>query len=237
MRICMWSGPRNLSTAMMRSFGARADMAVMDEPFFAPFLAATGAPHPGREETLERHETDPHVVARLCAEEPEAGHVFQKHMPHHMVTEFPLDWAKGAQHFFLIRDPVRVMASYIKGRQSFTLDDLGYAPQRRLYDMLSDLTGQAIPVLDAMDILEAPARSLSALCMAIDLSWDEAMLSWQAGPRDTDGAWAPYWYKSVENSTGFAPPPSSRPTIPDEYVSMLEACIPDYTALKALTLT
>lgn len=230
----MWSGPRNLSTAMMRSFGSRADCTVMDEPFFAPFLDVTGVDHPGREETLATHETDPKTVAQMCAAPAENGeaYVFQKHMPHHMQPGFPMEWAKSAKHFFLLREPARVIASYAKGRAKFTLDDLGFAPQRKLFDTLADMTGTVPPVIDSVDILKAPEPMLNALCKAIDIPFDPAMLCWEAGTRPEDGAWAPYWYTSVESSTGFGKPPASDPVVSPEYAAMLKTCEADYKALR-----
>ena len=230
--IAMWSGPRNLSTAMMRSFGARADCSVIDEPFFAPFLAVSGKPHPGREETLARHECDPQKVEQFCLAETGTAYSFQKHMPHHMLKGFPMKWAKEAKHFFLIREPARVIASYAKGREHFDLDDLGFAPQRKLWEQLS-----RPPVIDSMDILLWPRTMLSQLCHAIDIPFDDAMLSWEIGLRETDGAWAPYWYKSVENSTGFSEPPETEPVIPAQYKDMLKACEADYCAMEARKLT
>ncbi len=231
--ICMWSGPRNLSTAMMRSFGSRADCAVMDEPFFAPFLAVSGKAHPGRDETLKTHETDPNIVAKMCTAEPPAGqsYVFQKHMPHHMLEGFPMDWAKDARHFFLIREPARVIASYVKGREAFERDDLGFAPQRRLYDELTDMTGQPIPVVDSLDILKDPESVLSQLCGALSIPFDPAMLSWEPGARPEDGAWSPYWYHSVEKSTGFGAPPTGQVDVPSEFDTVLAACQADYGVL------
>jgi len=232
----MWSGPRNLSTAMMRSFGSREDCAVWDEPFFAPFLLETGVDHPGRDETLASHETDPKTVAKACAgaAPDKSKYYFQKHMPHHMCADFPLDWVVGAKHFFLIREPVRVIASYVKGREKFTLDDLGFAPQRRLFDVLSEITGAPPPVIDSYDILSKPKAALGALCEAIDIPFDKAMLTWEAGRRVTDGAWSPYWYASVITSTGFSPLPQDKPIISDEYQDILTACQADYEALACL---
>jgi hypothetical protein len=230
--IAMWSGPRNLSTAMMRSFGARDDCAVMDEPFFAPFLKVSGKAHPGREETLARHECDPDKVAQLCKANQDTPYCFQKHMPHHMLDGFPMEWAKGAKHFFLIREPARVIASYAKGREAFELEDLGFAPQRRLWEQLGRPA-----VIDSMDILRWPRTMLSQLCHAIGIPFDAAMLSWEKGPRVEDGAWAPYWYKSVENSTGFTEPPETEPVVPPHYQEMLKACEEDYYAMEARKLT
>ena len=232
--IAMWSGPRNLSTAMMRSFGARADCAVWDEPFFAPFLHVSGVDHPGRTETLETHETNPVLVGQRCAAPPPSGedYFFQKHMPHHMLPGFPLGWAANAKHFFLIREPARVITSYAKGRKAFTLDDLGFAPQRRLFDDLTNTMDKAPPVMDSADILKTPEAALRALCAALDMPFDLAMLSWRAGPKPEDGAWAPYWYASVETSTGFGAPPSHEPDMPPKYRDMLAACEADYAELR-----
>lgn len=230
--IAMWSGPRNLSTAMMRSFGARADCSVIDEPFFAPFLKVSGKAHPGRVETLKRHECDPIKVGQMCRAKPHTAYSFQKHMPHHMLSGFPMEWSKGAKHFFLIREPARVIASYAKGREHFDLDDLGFALQRRLWEQLG-----RPPVIDSMDILRWPKTMLSQLCRAIHIPFDKTMLSWETGPRETDGAWAPYWYKSVENSSGFMPPPETEPVVPPQYQDMLKACEADYAALEAQKLT
>ena len=228
MIIAMWSGPRNLSTAMMRSFGARADCAVMDEPFFAPYLKVSGKAHPGREETLAAHETHPEKVAALCLMETSEAYSFQKHMPHHMLPGFPMDWAREAKHFFLLRHPQRVIASYAKGRAEFELEDLGFAPQRQLWEQLG-----RPPVIHSEIILQDPEGALRQLCTAIDLPFDVGMLSWPEGPRDEDGAWAPWWYDSVHRSTGFGPAPSGMPSISIEHQKLLAACLPDYEALAA----
>ncbi len=228
----MWSGPRNLSTAMMRSFGARADCSVIDEPFFAPYLKATGVAHPGREETLARHENDPEKAAQICQAPTATPYSFQKHMPHHMIDGFPMDWTRDAKHFFLIREPARVIASYVKGRENFEIGDLGFASQRKLWDRLG-----RPPVIDSRDILRHPKTMLRELCHAIDIPFDAAMLRWEAGPRIEDGAWAPYWYHSVENSTGFGAPPETAPIIAVEYKEILAMCEADYKEMAARKLT
>ena len=230
--IAMWSGPRNLSTAMMRSFGARPDCTAMDEPFFAPFLKETRKAHPGREETLALHETDPVKVAQICAApKGNTAYSFQKHMPHHMVANFPIEWAKGAKHFFLIRDPARVIASYVKGRAEFDLDDLGFASQRRMFDRLTALTGVVPPVISSEDILQSPEAALEKLCQAIDIPFTRAMLSWAAGSRPEDGAWAPFWYASVEKSTGFGPPNLEKPILSEANKVIEKQCEADYLTL------
>ena len=147
-------------------------------------------------------------------------------MPQHMVEGFPMDWAKDAKHFFLIREPVRVIASYVRGRAEFVVEDLGFLSQRRLWEDLG-----RPPVIDSSDILRAPDVMLERLCAAIDIAWDPAMLSWEAGLRPEDGAWAPYWYHSVHSSTGFGNPPETRPTLDKSYQPYLEAVQPDFDIL------
>ena len=227
MIIAMWSGPRNLSTAMMRSFGARKDCAVMDEPFFAPFLKVTGKPHPGRDETLAAHETDPVKVAENCIAPISKAFHFQKHMLHHMLPGFPDAWMETAKHFFLLRHPQRVIASYAKSRADFDLDDLGFAAQHRLWTQLGEP-----PVIHSETILQQPEAALRALCAAIDIPFDPAMLSWSKGPREEDGAWAPWWYEGVWRSTGFGPPPGELPQISPSYQSLLSDCLLHYETLS-----
>lgn len=199
----------------------------MDEPFFAPYLAVTGKSHPGRDETLEFNKTDPQAVAALCAAPVSQTYSFQKQMPHHMLDEFPMSWADGAKHFFLIRHPQRVIASYAKERGDFDLEDLGFAPQRRLWEAFG-----RPPVIHSETILKAPEPALRKLCAAIDIAFDPAMLSWVAGSRAEDGPWAPWWYGTVNRSTGFGPPPQDMPDIAPEYAEMLAQCLPDYEALS-----
>jgi len=234
--ICMWSGPRNLSTAMMRSFGSRADCDVWDEPFFAPYLEITGKDHPGRDETLAAHETSAHKVAMRCRQDVDKAYHFLKLMPHHMLPSFPMDWAVHGKHFVLLREPARVIASYAKGRAAFDAQDLGFAAQRALYDDISAIADSKVAVIDSADILRDPETALRALCAAIDIPFDTAMLSWEAGSRPEDGAWAPYWYKSVEASTGFAPYDDRPANVPDEYADILAACQADYDYLAAKAL-
>jgi hypothetical protein len=230
----MWSGPRNLSTAMMRSFENRTDCAVWDEPFFAPYLVATGNTNPMREETIAAHETDPDKVARLCAGPAPTGDpvFFQKHMPHHVADSFDRSWMKKCKHFILLRDPAAVISSYAKGRAEFTLHDIGILDQLALYDEISEWTDPPL-VVDSNDILSDPETYLTAICQAVDIPFDKAMLNWPAGPRDTDGIWAPHWYHSVENSTGFGPPRKETPIVPYAYKDILAQCQPVFERLYA----
>lgn len=217
-RIAMWSGPRNISTAMMRSFGNRPDTAVVDEPFYAAFLAATGIDHPMREESLASQPTDPNIVVEQILGPVPGGRplFYQKHMTHHMVPSFGRDWMARMRNAFLIRAPEDVLVSYVQRREAVTLDDIGFVRQAELFDRECDRQGRAPPVIDARDVLADPRAALGGLCTALGIAFDEAMLSWPPGRRATDGAWAPVWYASVERSTGFAPPrpPARRDALP-----------------------
>jgi hypothetical protein len=231
----MWSGPRNLSTAMMRSFENRADCAVFDEPFFAPFLLATGGNNPMREETLTAHESNPKVVAKQCLAPPSSGEpiYFQKHMPNHVVEGFDRDWMRECRHFFLLRDPAAVIASYARGRAEFTIQDIGFLEQVDLYDEICGWSETPPAIVLSNDILSNPEGYLRAVCDSVDIPFDKAMLNWPAGPRASDGVWAPHWYKTVENSTGFGPKRKESSIVPEAYQDMLEQCRPAYERLLA----
>ena len=183
-RICMWSGPRNISTAMMRSFENRSDCAVSDKPFYAAYLAETGLDHPMRDEVLASQPTDWRAVAAaLAGPAPGGAKVwYQKHMTHHMLDGFGLDWADGAVNAFLIRDPARVLASYVVKRGEVTLADIGVERQRELFEREADRLGAPPPVVEGRDVLADPAATLGRLCAALGVAFDPAMLAWPAGP-------------------------------------------------------
>lgn len=237
LRIAMWSGPRNISTAMMRSFENRADTAVVDEPFYAAYLAATGLDHPMRDEVLASQPTDWRAVAAAMAgEAPGGASVFyQKHMTHHMLPGMALGWAEACVNAFLIRDPARVLASYVRKRGEVTLAEIGVERQAELFEREADRLGRAPPVVEGRDVLADPDRMLSVLCAALGLAFDPAMLAWPAGRRDSDGVWAPAWYDAVERSTGFGPPPDERapPDLDDELARIADAARPFYERLAA----
>lgn len=225
MKIAMWSGPRNLSTAMMYSFRARSDFTVMDEPFYAAYLAQSGADHPMREQILAAQATDPGEVAALCRAPFPTSHLYMKHMPHHMLDGFPLDWAQDCVNVHLIRHPARVIASYAAKREAPTLEDIGFVQQHALYEKLGGV------VIDSTDIRARPEHMLRALCDAIDLPFDPAMLSWPAGPRAEDGIWAEHWYGAVHQSTGFAGAEGELPALEGSLADLLDAAQPYYSAL------
>jgi hypothetical protein len=232
-RVAMWSGPRNISTAMMRAFENRPDTCVVDEPFYAVYLDRTGADHPMREESLASQSANwRRVVDELLSPPPEEVSVFyQKHMTHHMVAEIGLDWLAECRNAFLIRAPERVLASYAAKRPEVTLDDIGFARQAELFEIEADRLGGAPPVVDADDVLADPRRVLAELCGALGIPFKTSMLKWPAGPRPTDGVWAPVWYGAVERSTGFAPPPAGPPVLDQHLAAIAEAARPFYDRL------
>jgi hypothetical protein len=233
-RIAMWSGPRNISTAMMRSFGARPDTHVVDEPFYAAYLAGSGIDHPMREEVLASQPIDWRRVAQGLLAEPPSGRriVYQKHMTHHMLPGFGLDWMTSCRSAFLIRDPQLVLASYTAKRSDVGLADIGVVRQAEIFAREADRIGEAPPVIEGADVLRDPAGALSRLCAALQIPWTDAMLSWPAGRRETDGVWAPAWYEAVEKSTGFGPPPgAARPQLSDQLRRIADEARPHYEAL------
>lgn len=227
MRIAMWSGPRNISTAMMYSFGNRPDFAAWDEPFYAPYLGATGIDHPMREDILRAHETDPDRVAKMCLGPIPGGkpHFYMKHMGLHMIGGFQLDWARECVNVHLIRHPARVIASYAAKRENPTLADIGFRQQTELFERFPG------PVLDSEDIRCDPEVMLKKLCGAIGLEFDPAMLGWSAGPKPFDGAWAPHWYGVVHASTGFAGPEGPLPELDGDAADLAKAALPFYEDL------
>ncbi|OYW84561.1 MAG: sulfotransferase family protein [Hyphomonas sp. 34-62-18] len=236
MRIAMWSGPRNLSTTMMRSFGARSDTAVIDEPFYAAYLKLTGLRHPMTDEILARHEADPgKVIDRLTGPAPDGKPVFyQKHMTHHMVSAIPMDWlGRIEQHVMLIRHPARVVASYARKMETLSAEVMGFPQQERLWGQITEAKGAVPAVVDADNILADPEGVLRRLCAAIGLAWDPAMLSWSAGPRPEDGAWAPHWYDAVWRSTGFGDPPGPLPELSGEAAAIAQDALAGYQRLLA----
>ena len=204
-RIAMWSGPRNISTAMMRAWGNRPDTFVCDEPFYACYLNQTGLDHPGADEVIAQGETDwRKVVAQLTGPVPEGKRIFyQKQMTHHLLAEIDRAWLANVTNCFLIRDPAEVIISYIKKNNDPTLEDIGFVQQAAIFDWICAETASVPPVIDAHDVLENPERIMRLLCDAVGVQFDDAMLSWPPGLRDTDGIWAKHWYAEVAKSTGF----------------------------------
>jgi hypothetical protein len=230
-RIAMWSGPRTVSTALMRSFENRPDTVVVDEPLYAYYLARTGFDHPGRAEVIASMTTDWRAVLGQLAAAPMPGSAsihYQKHMTHHLLPEIDRDVLGGLTHAFLIRDPRRLLASYARVRSRPVLADLGLEQQVEIFHAFGG------PVIDSADILRAPRPALEALCAALGIEFSLAMLSWPAGRRPTDGVWARYWYDRVWRSTGFAQRAQSVDVdLPAELEPLAAECQPYYDELAA----
>jgi hypothetical protein len=217
MRIAMWSGPRNISTAMMRSWGSRADTAVVDEPLYGYYLRARPeVDHPGRDEVIASMETDWRRVAeRLLGPAPGGKPIwYQKHMTHHLLAEVERGWITRLTNCFLIRDPREVLISLSKVMPRPDVADTGLPQQIEIFRAESDRLGSAPPVIDARDVLVNPRAALTALCRVIGVPFDDAMLRWERGPRPADGVWGKHWYSAVERSTGFGPYRERRERLP-----------------------
>jgi hypothetical protein len=223
-RIAMWSGPRNISTAMMRAWGNRWDTTVIDEPFYAFYLKASNKKHPGANEIITAGETDwRKVIAHLTGPIPSGKRVFfQKQMAHHLLPEVDRQWLFNVTNCFLIRDPAEVIASYVQKREDPELEDLGFVQQCEIFDLVRKSKEPAI--VDAKDVRENPERTLRLLCASVDVEFDPAMLSWSPGLRDTDGIWAKHWYNEVARSTSFQPYQPRCAEIPPHLGETYERC-------------
>jgi hypothetical protein len=222
----------------MYAFAQRADCEVWDEPFYAAYLSASGADHPMREEILIDGETDPLRVAARCAAPPPGGApvFYQKHMAHHMLPGFPTGWMSEVRNVFLIRHPVRVVASYVRKRENPDFSDLGFAQQLDLFDRCINL-GQDPLVIDSADIRANPEGALKALCAALGLEFDPAMLHWPEGGIPADGIWAAHWYGAVHRSTGFDGPEGDLPRLSGDMGALAQEALPAYAKLRRKRLT
>lgn len=237
LRLAMWSGPRNVSTALMRSWGNREDTVVVDEPFYAHYLAVTGLAHPGRDEVLRHQEQDwRRVVEQLSRPLPPAARIqYQKQMSHHLLPGMGREWLAQATHAFLIRDPRSMVASLGVRLGEFDLLETGLPQQVEIFELALARTGRPPPVVDAADLLRRPEPVLRALCEALGVPFSPRMLWWPPGRRDTDGVWAPHWYDRVERSTGFEAPAADDATptaLPPRLAAIEAQCRPLYERLR-----
>lgn len=231
MRLCLWSGPRNVSTALMYSFAQRSDARVLDEPLYAHYLRVSAADHPGRDEVLRAMEQDGAKVVRDVVLGPcDRPLLFQKHMAHHLV-ELDRSFLSKTVNVLLVRDPAEVVVTLSRQLETPILRDTGLKTQCELLEQL-EARGQAPPVLDAKELLLDPEGVLRELCRRVGLAWEPAMLSWPAGPREFDGIWAKHWYQNVHKSTGFERHrPRSEPP-PARLLPLIDECRPYYARLK-----
>jgi len=237
MKIAMWSGPRNISTAMMRSWENRSDTMVVDEPLYGPYLHHSGKEHPGYAEVIASQGQDwQPIIEHLTAELPASCAIYyQKHMSHHLLDEMPLDWVLELNNVFLIRDPKEVLASYVRKNPEVSPVDLGFPQQHKLFEFVTSETGKTPVVIDSRDVLADPEGQLKKLCQNLGVGFEENMLSWPKGYRDSDGVWAKHWYNRVIESTGFAPYRPKDIQLSAEQQRIVDACQPHYTFLKAHT--
>jgi hypothetical protein len=236
--LAMWSGPRNISTAMMRSWENRGDCAVVDEPLYAHYLSRTGLDHPGREQVIAAGETDwRKVTQQLVGPVPGGRAIFyQKHMTHHLLPHIDRGWLTQLSHVFLIRDPRRVLLSYVKSRPTVTTEDIGVNQQLEIFQYVKRATGVTPPVIDAGEFLRAPEQQLRSLCGRLGVEFKPGMLKWPPGPRASDGVWAPHWYDSVYRSTGFEAASESAVDLPANYQGIIEQVMPAFEELYAIRL-
>lgn len=229
----MWSGPRNISTAMMRSWENRPDTHVIDEPFYACYLRNTGATHPYQQEIMAAQSDDFNTVARQLSQgDVSTALQYQKQMTHHIPEQADMSWCAALRHCFLIRHPAKVVDSYTRSMGQCDAADIGIERQYSLYQQLSEICDQNIPVVDSDALLGAPEAMLKAICEALDVPFFPQMLSWPKGRRDSDGVWAPHWYHSVEDSTGFAGPRDSLPELNAQQQAVADSCMPFYQEMK-----
>ncbi len=229
--IAMWSGPRNISTAMMRAWENRSDTVVVDEPFYAHFLKATGLDHPMSEQIIQHGNTDWRAVVDELSTPPESGIFYQKHISTHWLEHFATDWLRGLSNVFLIREPEPVVASYANKRDGLTASDLGYSQQAGLFDLLNSQGTQPV-VLDSQRFLNNPAAQLEKLCDSLQINFEHSMLDWPAGARETDGLWGAHWYDAVNSSTGFGPARRDVPKLDEKQQHIADLCKPYYEAMK-----
>jgi len=233
LRIAMWSGPRNISTALLRSWGNRPDTYVCDEPLYAHYLKKTNSPHPGADEIIAHQENDWHKVTQwLTGPIPEGKTIFyQKHMAHHLLPEIERNWLVLLTNCFLIREPHEMLTSLLKILPNPTLSDTGLPQQVEIFDRLRQQTGETPAVLDSRDILQNPRQQLQTLCDKLQIDFTEEMLSWPPGPRPTDGVWAKHWYGAVEKSTSFQPYKPKNESVPPQFKELCEECLQLYNHL------
>lgn len=235
-RIAMWSGPRNISTAMMRSWGSRSDTFVIDEPYYAYYLSQNDLDHPGREEVLKEGELDVKKISNGLANDTNGNCsiYYQKHITHHLLDSIDRDWMKSVVNCFLIRDPKDMIISYSRVHPDLTMHLLGLEEQNEIFEYVRNITGEIPPIIDAKDVLINPRDILSKLCNKIGVIFSEEMLTWGRGSRETDGNWGKYWYKNVVNSTGFNQYKAKAEDVPPKYQNLYDECMSLYKNLHDL---
>lgn len=237
LRLAVWSGPRNISTAMMRSWENRSDTCVVDEPLYAHYLKSTGIDHPMAEAVIASQSTNWQGVTHELTLHAKAGYriYYQKHISTHLLQHMDLQWCKLLINCLLIREPEKVVASYARKRVNLQARDLGYDQLLQVYEYLRTL-GQTPIVIDTDRFLQDPQTQLETWCARLDIPFDNAMLNWPPGTRNTDGVWAAHWYDAVEKSTGFAPHSEVRPKLNARQQAVASQCRAAYDKMLDLAL-
>ena len=233
-KIGMWSGPRNISTALMRSFENRSDTAVLDEPFYAYFLNETGIKHPIYKQVIQTYETSwKNISNTLTGPIPNGKSIwYQKLMTHHWVKNAPLDWLEKIHNCFLIRNPKQVIISYLKIHNNITPELIGLPQQLHIFNTVVKKTNKIPIVISSEDILENPKLMLELLCNLLDIPFSDQMLQWPKGTRDSDGIWGEYWYKNVVQTTSFKKPLNQTEKMSDRLANLLEECMSYYKQME-----
>ena len=232
----MWSGPRNLSTALMRSFENRNDTKVWDEPLYAYYLKETKKDHPLNEKIIQTYETNiKKLINSISSINNDKEIFYQKHMTHHILKNTPLDWINGGINCFLIRNPKDVLLSYIEKNNLENSDDIGFPMQLKLFNLVKRFGSNAI-VINATDLSTKPKKVLRMLCKNINIAFSEKMLFWPKGKRETDGLWGKIWYKNVQESSNFNELKENNLNIPKKYKKIYEECLEIYNELNSYNL-
>ena len=226
----MWSGPRNISTALMRSFENRSDTKVYDEPFYSYYLKNTNLDHPMKDEIINTYPFDENEVINLITKNDNNYKIFyQKHMTHHILDETRLDWINKGKNCFLIRDPAKVIASYLKKNTLKSIQDVGF---KKLYEIFKLLNSKEPIVINSDYLLASPEKYLKILCQKLNLDFDQNMLNWPKGYRDTDGIWSKVWYQDVISSTTFNTKNSKEYIVPKTYENIYKECLDIYEEIN-----
>lgn len=236
-RLCLWSGPRNISTALMYSFAQRPDTTVFDEPLYGYYLKQTIAKeyHPGAIEIMNSMECDGSKVVDFMMGEFDADVVFFKNMCHHLL-ELDTAFMQDTINLILTRHPAQVITSFSKEIPNPSLLDIGIKTQAELLKELLDCNAHVL-VIDSNELLKAPEQYLNLLCGKLGIPFYKEMLSWEKGPKSYDGPWAPHWYSNVHNSTGFQSYEEKALTVPEHLNDLLNEALPYYLELKKHSLT
>ena len=237
MRLAVWSGPRNISTAMMYSFANRSDFVAVDEPFYASYLYYTGLNHPMRDDILGSQSTDPREVIATLTGEQKAGSSsqYQKHMTHHMITQIPREWMLDVTNIFLLRHPARVVSSFAKKYPNPTVNDIGLSQQVALFKYLCE-AGQNPLVLNSEDLRQEPETKLRQLCDRLGIEFQTSMLTWPKGGMSCDGVWARHWYNAVHGSSGFGDKEGVLPRLNKQLSDIANKAFPDYEIMMKFCL-